>query len=224
MPMLALDQITQTYPGPHGPVTALAPVSLTVAAGEFVVVQGPSGAGKTTLLLIAGGLLAPSAGTVRLGDADVYALAPETRNRLRAERVGFVFQQFHLLPYLTVLENVLTPTLAESLADAPAHAHELLARFGLAARAHHRPAALSTGERQRAALARALLRRPALLLADEPTGNLDPTNAAAVLAALRAHATDGGAVLLVTHDDRANPGATRVVRLAPGGARESSQL
>src|SRR5206468_6803720 len=130
---------------------------------------------------------------------------------------GFVFQQFHLVPYLSVFDNVLTPALAQALPDAHNHAGELIERFGLSARAHHVPAELSTGERQRTALARALLKRPRLLLADEPTGNLDAENGRLVLAKLAEHAKAGGAVLLVTHDAQAAAQAHRVIAFGGPG-------
>lgn len=215
MALLQLTQIAKTYrAGQPGEVRALPPLSLDLAAGEFAAVQGPSGCGKTTLLLIAGGLLAPTAGRVTLAGEDPYALSPERRAEFRARHLGFVFQQFHLVPYLSVFENVLAPALATTLPDARARAEELMARFGLQARRHHVPGELSTGERQRTALARALLNRPRLLLADEPTGNLDGENAAIVLAHLREFAQAGGAVLLVTHEDAAAARADRIVRLA----------
>jgi len=213
--LLDLARIGKTYrPGQPGEVRALPPLSLHLAAGEFVAVQGPSGCGKTTLLLIAGGLLAPTEGRVTLAGEDPYALSPERRAEFRARHVGFVFQQFHLVPYLNVLENVLAPALACPLPDARARAEELLARFGLPDRRHHVPGELSTGERQRTALARALLHRPKLLLADEPTGNLDRENAAVVHDHLREIARAGGAVLLVTHEETAAARADRIVRLA----------
>lgn len=215
MPLLELQDISKVYRRGNGAgeVRALDRFNLTLDAGQFTAVKGPSGCGKTTLLLIAGGLLEPSTGRVRLADQDPYALPPETRARLRATRVGFVFQQFHLVPYLSVLENVLTSALASGLKAAMPRARELIAEFGLDHRTHHVPGELSTGERQRAALARALLNRPKLLLADEPTGNLDRANAGVVLQHLQQFARHGGAVLLVSHDDHAVETAGQVVEL-----------
>jgi len=213
---LQIRELSKSYPGPQGTVRAVEGVSLTVGAGEFVAVEGPSGCGKTTLLLAAGGLLEPSRGHVLIDGQDLYALSTERRAQFRAANLGFVFQQFHLVPYLSVLDNVLAPTLAKPAPEARPRARELLARFGLGDRADHVPAALSTGERQRTALARALLHCPKLLLADEPTGNLDPANAQVVLGYLAEFARDGGAVLLVTHDAAARALAHRTLKLRGG--------
>lgn len=213
---LELQHVSKTFHGEGGPVAALDDVSLTVAPGEMVAVRGPSGSGKTTLLLAAGGLLAPDAGRVLVSGTDPYSLGPDARARLRRREIGFVFQQFHLVPYLDVLENVLTPAVEEGGAEIVARARELLERFGLSPRAAHRPSELSTGEKQRVALARALLLRPSIVLADEPSGNLDDANATEVLAALGEAARNGAAVLLVTHDPRAAAAATRAVMLEAG--------
>ena len=212
-PLLDLQELTKTYAGPEGPVRALARFSLTLQPGEFVSVQGASGCGKTSLLLAAGGLLQPDSGRVVVEGVDLYALSAAARARVRATKLGFVFQQFHLIPYLSVLDNVLCPALAATLPEASVQARRLLDRFGLNHRLQHVPAQLSTGERQRAALARALLHSPRLLLADEPTGNLDAENGAAVLAHLESYAKSGGAVLLVTHDPRVAEYASRTVRM-----------
>ena len=214
--VLTVERIAVRYRGAQGAVQALTDVSLGVDAGELVVVQGPSGGGKSTLLMAAGGLLAPDEGKVRIEGENLYALTSERRARLRADRIGFIFQQFHLVPYLSVLENVLAPSLAAPAPEAPEFARELVVRFGLGERMQHVPAQLSTGERQRTALARALLNRPRLLLADEPTGNLDQQNAKLVLDHLAEFARSGGAVLLVTHDARAARHAQQTVRLQSG--------
>jgi ABC-type lipoprotein export system ATPase subunit len=211
--MLEIQALSKTYPGPAGPVRALASLSLAVGNGEFVAVQGPSGCGKTTLLLAAGGLLRPDEGTVLVDGCDLYSLSPEARAGFRATHIGFVFQQFHLVPYLSVLDNVLCPSLAASVPDARSRALELIEHFGLGHRLHHVPGELSTGERQRTALARALLARPGLVLADEPTGNLDADSGQVVLRHLQDFARSGGAVLLVTHDSRAAEHTDRICRL-----------
>ncbi|MHC5054829.1 MAG: ABC transporter ATP-binding protein [Planctomycetota bacterium] len=212
--VLELDGVQKTYASPGaGSLAVLDGIALSVGAGDFVAVRGPSGCGKSTLLLVCGTLLRPDGGTVTIGCEDVYALSADRRARLCAERVGFVFQQFHLIPYLTVRENVLAGTVALPVADAEAKAEELIERFGLGARADHHPSQLSTGERQRTGLARALLRDPKLVLADEPTGNLDDENGRAVLEALSEFAEGGGAVLMATHDSVAAEAADRSITL-----------
>ncbi|MEX2213526.1 MAG: ABC transporter ATP-binding protein [Phycisphaeraceae bacterium] len=214
--MLDFKSVSKTYPSGTGEVRALDDVTFTLGAGDFIAVRGPSGCGKSTLLLTGGALLRPTRGTISLQGKDLYAGSAEDRARLRATTLGFVFQQFHLVPYLSVRDNVLAASIAAPSANAPSRADELLARFNMTHRAAHVPAELSTGERQRTALARALLNQPKLLLADEPTGNLDPENAQVVLDALRGFADEGGAVLLVTHDDRSAAAADCVMQMHAG--------
>ncbi len=333
---LQIEGLSKSYSGPRSAVSALQDVSLYVRAGEFVAVQGPSGCGKTTLLLAAGALLQPSGGRIFVNGQDPYALAAGQRAQFRAANIGFVFQQFHLVPYLNVLDNILASTLAlskkargeifsrarsplpfrrgesegegkavhefsaettnplaptlspfagereersataassgavghadrhpagfslpfrrgegqgeassgaaergdcqsqpqaaPSLRPSPprrgrgssivrSRALELIEQFGLTHRLHHVPAALSTGERQRVALARALLNNPKLLLADEPTGNLDEENGQMVLRCLAEFARAGAAVLLVTHEPRAGDHASRLVKMDGGKLR-----
>jgi len=218
--LVQIENLCKSYSGPKGDVAAVDGVSLRIGGGEFVAVQGPSGCGKTTLLLAAGALLQPTRGRVLLNGQDPYSLSTGRRARFRAVNVGFVFQQFHLVPYLDVLDNILAPTLALGTnGHARDRAHELAAQFGLTGRLRHVPAALSTGERQRVALARALLNNPKLLLADEPTGNLDEENGRMVLRCLAQFAGAGAAVLLVTHEPRAGDHAGRVVRMDGGRIR-----
>lgn len=201
--VLKMEAVSKTYrPHGRGEVVALWNLSLTLKAGSFKVVCGDSGSGKSTLLLAAGGLQKPESGTVQVNGTDLYGLSSEDRARLRAETIGFVFQQFHLIPFLNVLENVMTPSLALRSNHTEEKARELIGYFGLGHRIDHPPSELSTGERQRVALARAMLNEPALVLADEPTGNLDEKNAAAVFKHLHDFATRGGAVLIATHDTR----------------------
>jgi putative ABC transport system ATP-binding protein len=231
--LLELREVNKTYRGAAGgEVQALRDVSLLVDAGQFVAIRGPSGCGKSSLLLTAGTLLAPDSGEVTIAGEKPYAMPSDGRATFRAQRLGFVFQQFHLVPYLSVLENVLAATLASGGAVAPSaqsgagaggdpanlrqRADELLQRFGLGDRLGHTPNQLSSGERQRCALARAMLNQPAILLADEPTGNLDPENAAVVLGALREFSSQGGAVVLVTHDDEASAAADRTLYMKAG--------
>ena len=210
--LLRLDRVTVSYRRRgRTPVTALRDADLCLSAGDLRFVYGPSGSGKSTLLLCAGGLLHPEGGTVTLCGKDLYACAPEARSALRAAEIGFVFQQFHLIPYLNVRDNILAPTLAltgqnaDAGSDFDARADALIERFGLTHRTDHPPSELSIGERQRVALARALLNQPKLLLADEPTGNLDAENGERVIAHLRDFAREGGAVLIVSHDRNHRP-------------------
>jgi len=212
--MLDIREISKTYNTGGKNVPVLDKMSLNVAAGQFTAVRGPSGCGKSTILLAAGGLLSPDSGQVLIDGDDPYALSHEARAGFRAEHVGFVFQQFHLVPYLDVLDNVLAPSMARGSAGARERAGELIEHFGITDRIGHVPGELSTGERQRTALARALLNRPKLLLADEPTGNLDTDSGAVVLNYIREFADSGGAVLMVTHDAAAAGKADRVIELA----------
>jgi len=214
--MLQVDAVSKHYNERSGLVRALDRASLSAAPGEMVTVQGPSGSGKTTLLLIAGGLLAPDNGRVLLDGQDPYAVSPSARAKLRASAIGFVFQQFHLIPYLDVSENVMAVELALPREGMRDRCVELLDRLGLADRAHHLPSSLSTGERQRTALARALVNNPRMLLADEPTGNLDPANGQIVLEALQNIAREGKIVVLATHDPVASRYADRVLHLHKG--------
>jgi putative ABC transport system ATP-binding protein len=228
--MLLLERVVKTYAKGSLRVTALAPIDLTVHAGEFVAVQGPSGSGKTTCLLIAGGLLRPDRGRALIDGHDLYAM---TRNRLaafRAQNIGFVFQQYHLIPYLGVLENILAPEAVRRGSDSrertdlrnsgamQERCRALAEQFGLEHRLDHTPAELSSGEKQRTALARALLFQPKIVLADEITGNLDHVNTQIVLDYLREYVSTGGSVLMVTHDREIADKADRVECLPePGG-------
>lgn len=213
--MIHLAGVWKTYRGLDRTVHALEDVNLDVAAGEFVVVRGPSGCGKSTLLTIIGGLGTPSRGEVRVAGEDLVAMSAAARAQFRARHVGFVFQMFHLFPYLSVVENVLAAALPGE-DGAPARAQQLLERFQLGHRLAHRPAELSTGECQRVAVARAMINRPPLILADEPTGNLDPENAAGVLQLLTDFHAEGGTVLLVTHQELAPNPAHRTLLLRAG--------
>jgi lipoprotein-releasing system ATP-binding protein len=200
---LAVENLRKEYPTRSGPLPVLGGVSLALDRGEAAAVTGPSGSGKSTLLHILGTLDRPTAGTVRLDGTDPFALSDADLAAFRNKRIGFVFQDHHLLPQCSVLENVLIPTLVDretKPADAEAFARELLDRVGLAGRLDHRPAELSGGERQRVAVARALVQKPALVLADEPTGNLDRKNAHAIgELLLELHRQQQTVLVVVTH-------------------------
>jgi ABC-type lipoprotein export system ATPase subunit len=215
--LLEMVGVAKHYRRGDEDVVALAGVDLTVAAGELVALIGPSGSGKSTLLHLAGGLDVPDAGTVRVADRDLAALSVADRARVRRRDVGFVFQFFHLLPTLSVAENVELPLLLDKRRRRADRVRALLDRVGVAHRAEHLPGELSGGEMQRAAIARALVAQPALLLADEPTGNLDSATGAEVLALLTEVVAEAGtALMMVTHDEAAAALAGRVLRLRDG--------
>lgn len=216
-PLLTLDSVSKTFKTSRMEVKALHDVSLCVMPGEFIAVMGPSGCGKSTLLLTCGTLLSPDAGTVMFQDANPYFLSPDQRAAFRAAHIGFLFQQFHLIPYLNARANVLTAVTKMTATEARRRADELLEQFGLSARARHFPSELSVGERQRVGLARAILNAPPLLLADEPTGNLDAAAGSLVMDALADYARHGGAVLMVTHDPVGMTLATRTLKMNQGG-------
>lgn len=214
--MLQLENITKRYTKENQAILALDQVSLQVEEGEFVVVSGASGSGKTTLLLAAGGLLKPTSGKIQVNSMDIYDMTSEKRSVFRANNIGFVFQQYHLISYLTILENVKVPMLANKSNISNGEVIELIDSLGLKERLHHTPAELSAGEKQRTALARALLFKPKILLADEITGNLDPENIEIVMKRLADFKSSGGIILLVTHDKEVSKKADRVVYLEKG--------
>ncbi len=216
MTVIRLDNITKRYRGRRGEVIALDAVNLAVREGEFVAIRGPSGSGKSTLLLTIAGMIHPTAGRALVSGTDIYGISGRQRARFRAANIGFVFQMFHLVPYLSVLENVALPTVLLPGRLRSHKAHELLERFGMAERLDHKPAELSTGERQRTAVARALINHPRLLLADEPTGNLDPDNSIQLFEYLADFHRQGGTVVVVTHDPLAESYAQRTLMLSAG--------
>ncbi|MEB2345042.1 MAG: ABC transporter ATP-binding protein [Deltaproteobacteria bacterium] len=216
--VIELEGVHKHYDFGRGRVHALRGVDLRIEAGEWVAVMGPSGAGKTTLLEILGCLSRPSGGRYRLGGRSVDDLAPDALARVRGERIGFVFQSFNLLPRLSAADNVALPLVyrRRPRAERVRRAHEALARVGLEARGEHRPAELSGGERQRVAIARALVNAPSLLLADEPTGNLDSGTSEEILALLHGLHDEGNAIVLVTHDPAIGGRAPRLVTIRDG--------
>lgn len=201
--MLEASHLSKSYATPAGDLVVLRDVSFKLQPGDSASVMGPSGSGKSTLLYVIGGLEPPTSGSIRLDGTDPYALAPNAVAAFRNRDIGFVLQDHCLLPQCTVLENVLVPTLVgERDADAPDRARALIAQVGLADRLHHKPAALSGGEQQRAAIARALIRGPKLVLCDEPTGNLDAETAAIVADVLISlHVQQQTLLLVVTHSE-----------------------
>ncbi len=218
-PIVEARGVTKTFPMPAGPVVALRDVSLEIDDGDYVAIAGPSGCGKSTLLHVLGCVEPPTAGELRFQDRDVASLSDAARSRIRLLSVGFVFQRFFLLPMLTAWENVELP-LGEAgvpKTERRARTAELLDYVGLAARVHHRPSQLSGGEMQRVAIARALANRPQLVLADEPTGELDGVTGRQIADLLdRVHA-DGNTIVVVTHDASVASRARRRLVMRDGG-------
>jgi len=216
--MLRTEDLSKRYVRRGHEIVALDSVSVSVAKGEFVSIVGPSGSGKSTLLLALGGLIHPSQGRVYLDDQSLYDLSREERAALRRTTIGFVFQTFNLVPYLTALENVQVPLYLNRLSPVKQRerAADLLSKVGLGERLGHKPSELSVGEQQRVALARTLANTPRVILADEPTGNLDPALADEMLDHLSDLHADGATVVMVTHDPRMAARAKRQIRLAEG--------
>jgi putative ABC transport system ATP-binding protein len=216
--MLRMENVTKTYQLRRQPVTGLDQATLEIDKGDFVSLVGPSGSGKSTLLLMLGGMLSPTSGRVLLDGHSLYERSANERARLRQRYIGFVFQTFNLVPYLTAIENVQVPLYLGRVprAEQRDRAAAMLARVGLANRLDHKPTELSVGQQQRVALARMLANDPAVILADEPTGNLDPETAAQVIGFLEEFNAEGRTIVMVTHDPRAAQRARRVIRLVEG--------
>ena len=219
MPLLLTESLQKTYVTGEARVTALAGVSFEVEAGDFVALMGPSGCGKSTLLHLCGAMDRPTGGTLRLNDRDLATMEDDELTRVRREQVGFVFQFFNLLPTLTVADNIALPCLLAGVSgdDADRRAKDLADRVGIAHRLSHYPQQISGGEMQRAAIARALIHKPSLLVADEPTGNLDSENGANVLGLIaELNKEIGVTVLMATHAADVAAAATRVLRMKDG--------
>src|SRR5215210_6514713 len=215
--MIELREVSKTVTSGSEPLTILHPLSTTIDRGQFVAIVGPSGSGKSTLLGLLAGLDAPTSGAVLIDGVDITRLSEDALARLRGEKIGFVFQFFHLIPSLTAYENVAVPMEIKGVQDAGPRARALLAEVGLTGRAHHYPSQLSGGEQQRVALARALANDPPIVLADEPTGNLDTTNGHHIMDLLRnIHQTRNTTLVLVTHDHELAAMADRRISLRDG--------
>ena len=214
--MIELRDLRRTYRKDAREVRALDGVSLHIGQGEFVAVMGPSGSGKSTLMNVVGLLDRPDSGTYRLHGEDVGAMPPEELARTRNEVIGFVFQQFHLMPRATAVENVELPLVYSRRGDTRGLGLQALERVGLADRATHRPGELSGGQQQRVAIARALVQDPDLLLADEPTGNLDSAASAEILDLFRELHADGATIVMITHDRDVAARAQRIVTISDG--------
>ncbi len=216
--MLTMEAVTKTY-NHRGPVvTVLSDVSLEIPSGDFVSIVGPSGSGKSTLLLALGGMLSPTSGRILLDGDSLYDLEPDQRATVRGEKIGFVFQTFNLVPYLSALENVQVPLFlgGATAEDQKSRAASLLEGLGLGDRLQHKPSELSVGQQQRVALARMLANDPSVILADEPTGSLDPETSAQVIQFLEQMNQEKRTVVMVTHDPRVAQRAKRTLRLDGG--------
>ncbi|MEN6497526.1 MAG: ABC transporter ATP-binding protein [Thermoguttaceae bacterium] len=216
--MLKMENVSKSYPHRGQLVTALSEANAEIPEGDFVSIVGPSGSGKSTLLLMLGGMLSPSGGRVLLEGQSIYDLNANGRAQLRKQKIGFVFQTFNLVPYLSALENVQVPLFLGKTDEKSQEerAAALLDRVGLGDRLHHKPSELSVGQQQRVALARMLANDPAVILADEPTGNLDPETSQQVIQFLEEVNAEGRTIVMVTHDPRAAKRAKRILRLDRG--------
>jgi putative ABC transport system ATP-binding protein len=223
--MFELQEVCKSYVRRGHSVTALRASSLTIPRGDYAAIVGPSGRGKSTLLSVLGGMLTPDGGKVLLDSVSIYDLPVAKRTSFRRERIGFVFQTFNLVPYLTALENVQIPLFLAGLPDdeQQVRAETLLERVGLGERLHHKPSELSTGQQQRVALARTLANDPPVILADEPTGNLDPDSRRVVLDFFDQLHAEGQTILVVTHDTFVADRAKRTFHLADGAITEQSE-
>ena len=215
--MIELREVSKTVTSGSEPLTILHPLSIQIPRGEFVAIVGPSGSGKSTLIGLIAGLDAPTSGSVLIDTVDITRLDEDSLARLRGEKIGFVFQFFHLIPSLTAYENIAVPMEIAGIADVRGRANQLLEEVGLTGRAHHYPSQLSGGEQQRVALARALANNPPIVLADEPTGNLDSANGQHILELLIAlNRREGTTLVLVTHDAQLSGQADRRITLRDG--------
>jgi putative ABC transport system ATP-binding protein len=213
--VIALDHVSRDYTGRGGTVHALHDATFSIVAGEWVAITGPSGSGKSTLVNLLGCLDRPSSGTIKIDGVDLVAMSATELDRFRADKIGFIFQQFHLIPYLSALENVMLAQYFHSMTDEK-EAFASLERVGLADRAKHLPSELSGGEQQRVCIARALINNPPILLADEPTGNLDQANQKIVTDLLAELNRAGHTIVMVTHDPEMAALAHRRIALSHG--------
>ena len=213
--VIALDGVTRDYSGRSGTVRALDTATFSIVAGEWVAITGPSGSGKSTLVNLLGCLDRPTSGELSIDGSDVASMKAGELDRFRADKIGFIFQQFHLIPYLSALENVMLAQYFHSMTD-EGQARAALERVGLGARAEHLPSELSGGEQQRVCIARALINHPPILLADEPTGNLDAANQKIVAGLLQELHAGGHTIVMVTHDPEMAGLAQRRIALSHG--------
>lgn len=218
---LRLSQLSKVFRNGSQCISVLKSVDIELRQGDFAVVSGPSGSGKSTLLLTMGGMLRPTTGTVSYDDRPLYSMGPSDLRRFRKNHVGFVFQRFHLLEYLNLFQNIRLAPVLQGKPDSRESVHRIAEDFGLADRLSHRPSQLSIGERQRAAIARALVGEPSIVLADEPTGNLDIENGDIIAKHLRDYAAKGNIVIMVTHFPGLFKAGNRCIAVRSGNLKES---
>ena len=214
--MIEINALHKNFATSKSDVIALNNIDLKIDKSEFILIKGESGSGKSTLLFALGGMLHPSSGDVIVNNKNLFSLSEKERRSYRAKEIGFVFQSYHLLSYLTVLENILLPGTLTDIQLDKSDAIQLATELGLEKRLNHKPSQLSAGEKQRVALARALITNPSLILADEPTGNLDERNTIEVMNYFKKYQQKGGTIVMVTHGNLADNYATRTIRLDQG--------
>lgn len=218
--MIEVKGLTKIFNSGGKRVSALENVDLKIQKGDFTLIKGPSGCGKSTLLFALGGLLTPSSGAIRISGVDLYALTETKRLQFRSKAIGFVFQSYYLIPYLTVMENIMVLNKVNGLKVTKKEVTKLAEQLNFDHRLNHKPAEMSIGEKQRVSLVRALAIKPEIILADEPTGNLDPENAEVVLKHLELFQLEGGTVVMVSHGSDADKYATNNIYMDRGGIAE----
>ncbi len=219
--MIEVKNIVKKFNSAKEKVIALDHINLVVKKSEFVLIKGESGRGTSTLLFSMGGVLNRTSGKMIVNNKDLFSLSEVERSKYRANEIGFVFQSYHLLPYLNVLENIMLPNQLPEIHIQKEDVYKIADELGIADRLYHKPSQLSAGEKQRVALARALITKPSIILADEPTGNLDEKNTIEVLNYLRSFQKNGGTVVMVTHGNLADTYATRTIQLDKGKLQKS---
>jgi len=214
--MIEIKNINKEYGQGKNKVSALKNLNLNIDTSEFLLIKGDSGSGKSTLLFIIGAMLNPSSGIVKVDENELFSMSEKQKETYRATKTGFVFQSYHLLPYLNVLENIMLSNELPNIDIQKEEVIQLASKLGISDRLNHKPSELSAGEKQRVALARALITKPSIILADEPTGNLDEKNSLEVLNYLKHYKEDGGTVVMVTHGNLADSFASRIIHLHKG--------